>query len=81
MMPGAATYSSPLTTAMPPSATSREMKRFRIATAAETTRSPLATSRRRRRAREACSVTQMVAICTNRTSDTAYGAVIVADSA
>jgi hypothetical protein len=66
---------------MIPSATSREIKGFRIAMTAEMTKSPLATSRRRRRAWDACSVTQIVAICTNRTSDTAHGAVAVADSA
>jgi hypothetical protein len=38
------------------------MKRFRIATTAVTTRSTLVTSRRRRCAWDACSVTQIVAI-------------------
>jgi hypothetical protein len=66
---------------MPPSpAGPRGRNRFRIAAAAETTRAALVTSRRRRRAWAACRVTQMVAICTNRTSDTAHVAVIVADS-
>ena len=80
-MAGAATYSSPLITAMtPPAAGWRAMKRFRIATAAATTRIAVVACRRRRRAWDACRVTQMVAIYANRTSDAVHPAVAVADS-
>jgi hypothetical protein len=62
MMTGATTYSSPLTTAMTPSARSREMKRFRIATIAVTTRIAPVTRWRWRCAWDARNVTQIVAI-------------------
>jgi hypothetical protein len=81
MMTGATTYSRPLITAMTPSATSRARNRFRIATIAVTTRIAPVTCRKLRCAWDACRVTQIVAICTNRTRVTAHAAVIVADSA
>ena len=45
------------------------------------TRIALTIARANRRARDARSVTQTVAICTDKTNDTAHAAVIVADRA